>query len=467
VVNAAMRGIDSHVVRRIALDCAKHDPDLFIVYAGNNEVVGLHGPEPGSSRISQWLPLIRTSQWLKSTKIGQLTKRLVGGRASSRAETQDMEFFRKKRLWAGDPRRAAVHRNFQSNLEDICRAAARAKANVVLSTVPVNLKDFPPLGSVHPPRLSPKRVANFEKVYSEAIRAEAQGSNAIPLFLEAAKIDPQFAELHFRLARNLLAKGEMVKAQEEYESARNLDALQFRADRLMNDMVRKVVGHGIALADTEHLLPESELSDHGIPGAKLFRDHVHPTFDGDYLLARSLFPVVTNALKLGKRAGGELPSREECATALAYTQWHDVQIQAAIVDLSSRPPFHDQVDYRERQAAAEAEVKQRLANLREPEVRRSLETCVAAARARPNDWLLHYNCATLFQALGNYSGAVEQLQALATMFPEVATFRLVLGQALARAGRTDAAAFEFQEAARLDPEDPAIHDALAQLRKSR
>src|SRR5439155_4243275 len=132
VVNAAMRGIDSHVVRRIALDCAKHDPDLFIVYAGNNEVVGLHGPEPGSSRISQWLPLIRTSQWLKSTKIGQLTKRLVGGRASSRAETQDMEFFRKKRLWAGDPRRAAVHRNFQSNLEDICRAAARAKANVVL-----------------------------------------------------------------------------------------------------------------------------------------------------------------------------------------------------------------------------------------------------------------------------------------------------------------------------------------------
>jgi hypothetical protein len=141
LVNAAMRGIDSHVVRRIAKDCAQLQPDLFIVYMGNNEVIGLHGPEPGCSRFSQWLWVIRAGQFLKGTRIG---------RASVVARLhppQDMEFFRKHRLPPNDWRREAVRKNFAMNLQDICRAGEKAGASVIVSTVPVNTKDFPPLGS--------------------------------------------------------------------------------------------------------------------------------------------------------------------------------------------------------------------------------------------------------------------------------------------------------------------------------
>ena len=44
VVNAAMAAINSHVVLDIARDCATHEPDLFVVYMGNNEVIGPYGP---------------------------------------------------------------------------------------------------------------------------------------------------------------------------------------------------------------------------------------------------------------------------------------------------------------------------------------------------------------------------------------------------------------------------------------
>src|SRR5204863_566709 len=123
-----------------------------------------------------------------------------------------------------------------------------------------------------------------------------------------------------------------------------------------------------------------------IPGAKLFRDHVHPTFEGDYLLAKTLLPAVEALvegstesprsavmLRRTRRPTNDIPSREECAKLLAYTDWHDSQIQLAMVDLTSRPPYHDQLDYRERQAAAEKVARERMAKLGRTEVEAALQ----------------------------------------------------------------------------------------------
>ena len=44
-----MTAIDSHVTVEIARDCTAHQPDLFIVYLGNNEVVGPTDRPPSSS----------------------------------------------------------------------------------------------------------------------------------------------------------------------------------------------------------------------------------------------------------------------------------------------------------------------------------------------------------------------------------------------------------------------------------
>ena len=67
-----MTAINSHVVLEIARDCAAHQPDLFVVYMGNNEVIGPYGP---GTVFQQWSPsrkLIRANVWLKSTRVGQL-----------------------------------------------------------------------------------------------------------------------------------------------------------------------------------------------------------------------------------------------------------------------------------------------------------------------------------------------------------------------------------------------------------
>ena len=43
VVNAAMTAINSHAILPIARDCAKARPDVWVLYMGNNEVVGPFG----------------------------------------------------------------------------------------------------------------------------------------------------------------------------------------------------------------------------------------------------------------------------------------------------------------------------------------------------------------------------------------------------------------------------------------
>src|SRR5437899_6908275 len=72
MVNAAMTAINSHVIVPIAADCARRQPDLFIVYAGNNEVIGPFGAGTVFTRGSPDLAIIRTGIWFRSSLTSQL-----------------------------------------------------------------------------------------------------------------------------------------------------------------------------------------------------------------------------------------------------------------------------------------------------------------------------------------------------------------------------------------------------------
>jgi hypothetical protein len=72
VVCAAMTAINSHAILPIARECGRHDGDLWVIYAGNNEMEGpfgagtVFGPK-APSRI-----FIRASLAARTTRIGQL-----------------------------------------------------------------------------------------------------------------------------------------------------------------------------------------------------------------------------------------------------------------------------------------------------------------------------------------------------------------------------------------------------------
>jgi tetratricopeptide (TPR) repeat protein len=475
IINAAMRGINSHAVRVIARDCARYDPDLFIIYMGNNEAVGSYAPEPTGFNLTAHPHLIRFVQWLKSTKLAQLFVNVA--RAVSKTppvrEKQDMEFFRQRRFSADHPLRQAVIDNFRSNLRDIVDEATDHGAKVILCTVAVNLLDFPPIESLHRPGLTSDAFSRWEAAYREGIAAEAKGdlTQAIEQYDRAAALDDHFAELQFRLARSRLAAGKTDAARKAFEAARDWDALQFRADARLNCVIHDQAqknGNAIQLVDAEAAFARAATNEHQIPGQHFFYEHVHLNFDGDHLLARTLLPAVVSALNLTNAAGAPVPSRQECAAALGFSSWDELGTKAAMVRLTGNPPFLDQLEHGQRQARAEGEIAQRTRSFMQEEMKQQAIAFYRASLARrPNDWPMHLNFGNLLSDFGLFAQAADQFAVLVKAQPDFLSARLLLGQALRQAGHPADAVAQFEEVLRREPEHPGAKAALAETFKSR
>jgi tetratricopeptide (TPR) repeat protein len=472
VISAAMRGVNSHILLPAARDCVRLQPDLFVVYMGNNETVGLYAPGPHSGRLTSHLSLLRLVQRMSATRLGQLLQPLLQAltREGVGSGNQDDAFFEQHRIAADDPRRGAVYDNFRHNLADICKVARRAGAGTVLMTVAVNLKDCPPLGSLHRGELPELERERWESAYGAGVRAEAAGqpAEASTNYLAAARLDDHFAELHFRLARCYYATGQFDKARAEFVLARDWDALQFRADSRLNAIIREAVAQArspsIRLVDAERALIDGE-PDHQILGERLFRDHVHLSFDGDYELARALLPAMIEALaqKLAGAAPQSKPilSRDQCAARLAFNRINEAQIAAGMLEMTTHPPFTSQLEHAQRQKAAEQTMTARFGNLSQQDLEAAAEMYRAAMRLYPDDWRLPYNFARVLVTARDYAGAVEQFRAARRLLPHCLGIRLGLGSALNSAGRYEEALQELNEARAMDPHSEAVKGGIA------
>jgi len=460
VINAAMTAINSHVVLPIARDCAERGADLFVVYMGNNEVVGPFGSGTAFQRYASSLALIRASIFLKSTRIGQLIGSLAGG-DDVHKQWRGMEMF-DDRVAADDPRMEAVYEHFRANLEDVCDVARASGAKVVVCTVPSNLRDTAPFAAAHRADLTEAEQTMWKELYESGVALAEGGDHreAVKRFLEATAIDDRHAELHFRLGHALLATGQIDRGGEHLALARDLDTLRFRADTRINEIIRAVArsgsDSGIRLVDAERSFEQSDLADHGIPGCGLFYEHVHMNPEGNYLLAKAVFAQVAamlpDSIHRDVPKNVAPPSRDRCFERIALTRWNRYRMESDISRMENRPPFTNQLDYDKRCSLR----RQRLAELRSEGTSAAAladaRRCYAAALERSTEDLeIRRHFAQLLLECGDYEQAAEQWRGLLERFPDMAQWHIELGTALKAQGKRDEAIAEFSRAMSVDP----------------
>ena len=366
IVVTAMTAINSHVVLPIARDCAEHEPDLFIVLLGNNEVVGPFGAGTVFGGFTPSLSVIRAHLAVKTTRLGQLVAAITAalGPRGDDEQWRGLEMFMDNRIPADDPRLAFVYANLGRNLADIVRAADDADAATLLCTVPVNLGDCPPFASLHREGLNEADLNAWTVALATGIGRAASGDNAgaIESFLAAMSIDDRFAELHYRLAQCYQEQGRKAEALEAFSRARDLDALRFRADSSINQVIRDVAAEqamaGVRLVDAEGAMADCDRALEGVPGRALFYEHVHMTFEGNYEVARAVFGELVQFLpsSIVSRAAGPTapPSLGRCMERMELTRWQRAQMLAYMLEMTKHPPFTEQFDHAERYAAMEA-----------------------------------------------------------------------------------------------------------------
>lgn len=445
VIPAAMTAINSHAVLPIARECARHEGDLWIVYMGNNEMIGPFGAISvfGSQAPPLWY--VRLSLAIQRTRVGQLLTsvgRKLTGRAGEHGPSWGgMQMFLKNQIAPGDRRKDRVYHGFERNLEDILNAGRAAGVPILLSTVAVNLKDCAPFASLFNTNGAATGFDSFQKVKAEAIEKQNQGEfvAAGAKFEQAAQLDPHYAEVQFRWAQCLLESSNTDLARMHFEQARDDDALPFRSDSRINRIVReegkRFAGRGVTLFDAVSLVASNSLM--GISGDENFYEHVHFNFDGNYRLARALAEQVAPLLpaQLKEQAGSAWVAQEQCERDLGLTDWNRRDVYDNMRRRLLQAPFTAQPYNAAKATAWAAKLAQLQPLLNQTTASSSREVYLHAITRWPEDFRLHMNYAAFLEATRDLKTAVSEWERVEALLPhhylpayEIGRLRAVLGQ---------------------------------------
>ena len=465
VVNAGITAINTHLVRGIAADCAQLEPDLFIVYEGNNEVIGPFGPSAVFAPFLRSSTLIRMAAWAQGTRTGQALGAFARGISRHGDPAKDwggMQMFLGQQITIDDPRLDSVCAHFAENLQAISASAQRAGAHTLLCTVVTNQRDFAPFSSQHRAGLPDAERRQWDADFAAALAAERthDPAQAEARFGRALAIDDRYAELPFRLGRLQLQLGKNAEGAASLQRALDLDALRFRTDSRLNATIRDVAAHapGTTLVDLATEL--AARSAHGSPGDDLLYEHVHLTFRGTYDAAVQLMPQIGADLLRRHLASGppaKILTIDEMRQRLAFTIYEQATIALELLNRFRAAPFTGQIDDGLRVRTWQRRFDAANAMLSRPEATDYLASTYAAARRlAPNDWVLERNAGEMLVARHRPADAVPLLQAAAAIIPDDADTIVALGLAQQALGHTAEAKTAFDTVRRIEPGHPLL-----------
>lgn len=472
VYNLGVTAINSHAIRLIFEEALEFDPDLLVIYMGNNEVVGPYGAGAVVTGGPLPLDMIRAGLWLRGMRTGQLLQGVMARAGQAGRGFRDwrgMEMFADKAVAADDPRLPGVYRNFSANLEAMLASAGAAGVKTVLSTVAVNVRDCAPFVSQSDVTLAPDQRAGWQEAWDEGRRAEATGdyARAGERLARAVAMDTGHAGGHYLLAASLEAQGETAAARSHFFEALQLDALRFRADATINRIIRDAARHSSGestLVDAARALGADTASPGPMAGGDYFHEHVHLTWAGNFALARLLAEAAADALFGPDPAPRRWLDAAACASSTGYTDLAHLAMLRAMEELTGRPPFTGQLRYASDRTRRARQIAASSARLSEPEAGSAMVAKIAPAlSADPANSDLLFQAAAAALRTGDPAEALARLNRLAEMqpfSPEQAALRAV---ALQTSGNAAEAEQVLLRAIRAEPYYFQTYALLAQL----
>ena len=298
MVNVSLTAVNSYTVAGFATEVVGFEPDAVLIYTGHNEYYGALGVG-STERMGSSPGMVRFLLWTRRSKVVQLMGKVVGWFGSlvsggSKAGKTRME------VMAGDQKIAFGSREFykgidqfRENMDGALGLFQRAGVPVYMSNLVCNEKDLKPLMSWPPADRGGSAV--FQQQLVRGVQALGAGDSvaAWNALLAADSVDSGYALCRYDLGRMAYDRGEFGLAGRYFESAKELDALRFRAPDSINGVIVELCRKYSSVA---HLVDAraafAAASAHGIVGDSLVLDHVHPNLRGYALLAEAFYSAM-------------------------------------------------------------------------------------------------------------------------------------------------------------------------------
>ncbi len=299
VVNCGGVSYASYRLVPILEEVLRYQPDLIIVYTGQNEFLEdrtyhhiKQMPELAAG-CAELLARTRTCRVLHQWRQGDRSagtgsaEPARDGRPLLPDEVDAMLEYRGglDRYHRDEKWRRDIESHFQYNLNRMVALARAAGVPLVLVNPVCNLRDCPPFKNEHRQGLAPGELARWESLVSQAAEHSPRNSaETVRLLEEALRIDDQHAGLHYLLAKTYDSMGDLALARRQYLAAKENDVCPLRILESMNQAILETAtATGTPLVDVRRMY--EEICAGGIPGDMYLIDHVHPSIEGHQLIA--------------------------------------------------------------------------------------------------------------------------------------------------------------------------------------
>ncbi len=310
VLNFGTTAIASYPVLEILREAVAFEPDVVIVYCGNNEFYGAFGVA-SLNRGARSPGAMRAQRWFQTTGIGQALGdwrgRAVRARQDAEAdgartlmETMVGQSF----VGVGSPLRRAAVRNLSHNLREMAAACDAVGVPMLLCTLVSNERDMAPLGEPDWGDADAAARARGEAALARVRSGELGPREAVALLTEAQLGAIDHSVLSFFLGRASFALFEAEGSENPDQEVLNRrffhyatrdDTMPWRPNWHTDHAIREVAAETSAsLVDVLGVFREA--SPGKAVGWELMDDHVHFSLEGQQLLARTLAGAVLERL---------------------------------------------------------------------------------------------------------------------------------------------------------------------------
>lgn len=475
VINAGGISYASYRVATLMEELARYQPDMFIVYSGHNEFL----EQRSYGRLAD-LPawILRLNSTLANTRVYTVVEKTVeilqtdshlqaGKHSKMSGEVDDIlahtigptSYHRNETL------RRQILAHYRLNLERMIDIARGANAKIMFITPAVNLKDMSPFKSEHRDDLGDEALNRWNSLYQQATTQYRTGAfdEALDSYRQALKIDDRYAELHYRMGQVLFKLERFDEAEQAFRRAVDEDIAPLRMLGSMRKTIEETASHNDApLVDFPQILRKVYRQQYGQPilGQEYFLDHVHPTIDGNRLLALALLdrlvalgivtPPKSTSVVIDAATAEVMAGLDDQAHGRALLNLGRVLDWAGKFD-EARRPMLQALELLGPDADAYLLLSKNMARTgRQKEAGDYLRKALALD---PDMAEAHRSLGELLMKQGRLDDAIDHYRKSLQTEPGSYTAHTRLGILFAQQGKGDAALQHFNEAIRLQPDD--------------
>jgi hypothetical protein len=325
VVNCGGISYASYRLAPVLRECLRYQPDLFILYVGDNEFLESrsYAPIQRAPPVLAWfmrqashsrLFHVVRQLWIERRSSGNGS---AAGKPSLSDEVEALlDYQGGLALYHRDDEwRKQVTEHFAFTLSSMLQDARSANVPVLLVDPVSNIKDCPPFKVEVDAKLSSSDRERLIELQSEAEQA-VDLADRIQSFEKAREIDPGHAGVQYLLGHAYLEADREADARQALFKAKDDDVCPLRLTEPLRDVIYSV--GQVANAPIVPVLKEFERrSPHGIPGDEMLLDHVHPTISGHQVIADLLLVAMEEQGWLKPGEGWKVRQRQTYQSHLA------------------------------------------------------------------------------------------------------------------------------------------------------